>query len=180
MCTLSAGCDDANLDRQFNAGRVLVWGLEALVAERVELPRQHFVEASASYTYTGSRFRSTFSSEGPQLGDVARGDELPYVPVHLAAAGVGGGGRMWGLSASGTFVGEMRDSPGQVRIPAAERIPRHYVLDLAGHYAPTERARVYFTLQNFTNNAYVVSRRPFGARPGMPIQLMVGFEYQFG
>jgi Fe(3+) dicitrate transport protein len=180
VCTLSAGCDETNLDRQYNAGRVFVWGVEALVAERVELPKQHYVEASASYTYTGSRFLSTFSSEGPQLGDVARGDALPYVPEHLAAAGVGGGGRMWGASASGTFVGQMRDSPGQVRIRAHERIPRHYVLDLAAHFAPTERARVYFTLQNFTNNAYIVSRRPYGARPGMPIQLMVGFKYQFG
>jgi Fe(3+) dicitrate transport protein len=180
VCTLSAGCDESNLDRQYNAGQVFVWGVEALVAERVELPKEHFVEASASYTYTGSRFRSTFSSDGPQLGDVARGDALPYVPVHLAAAGVGGGGRMWGVSASGTFVGQMRDSPGQVRIPAHERIPRHYALDLAAHFAPTERARVYLTLQNATNNAYMVSRRPYGARPGMPIQLMVGFKYQFG
>jgi hypothetical protein len=26
----------------------------------------------------------------------------------------------------------------------------------------------------------MVSRRPYGARPGMPIQLMVGFKYDFG
>src|SRR5690606_39691683 len=59
-------------------------------------------------------------------------------------------------------VGDMRDVPGQGRIPTAERIPRHYTIDLTGQVAPTKRALVYLTIQNLTNNAYMVSRRPFG------------------
>jgi hypothetical protein len=35
-------------------------------------------------------------------------------------------------------------------------------------------------MQNLLNTPYMVSRRPFGARPGMPLQLMVGFKYHFG
>ncbi|MCX4242477.1 TonB-dependent receptor domain-containing protein [Paraliomyxa miuraensis] len=180
VCTLSSGCDQANLDTQLNAGHVLVWGVEALVAERVELPHQHFVEASANYTYTGSSFRSAFTSQNPQIADVEEGDALPYVPVHLASLGLAGGGAIWGLSATGVYVGQMRDVAGQGTIPDAERINRYYSVDLSAQVSPTERSIVYLTIQNLTNNAYMVSRRPFGARPGMPSQLMVGLKLHFG
>jgi Fe(3+) dicitrate transport protein len=180
VCTLSSGCEDDMLDRQFNAGQVWVFGAEFLVSERLELPRQHFIEANVSYTYTGSNFRNSFTSASPQLSDVTRGDELPYVPEHLGSLGLGVGGRLWGLFPSATYVGQMRDVAGRGAIPVEERIPRHYVVDLAGQVMPTKRTVLYLNFHNLTNNRYMVSRRPFGARPGMPFQLMAGFKYSFG
>jgi Fe(3+) dicitrate transport protein len=168
------------LDRQFNAGRVFVYGAELLASERVALPRGYWVEGTATYTYTGSRFRTSFTSDGPQIGDVERGDELPYVPEHLAAIDLGGGGRIWGLHLSGAYVGQMRDVAGRGEISDAELIPRYFVLDATGDVWPTPRVRIYLTVQNLLDRKYMVSRRPFGARPGMPLQLAAGLKYHFG
>ena len=178
-CTFSAGCDDVMVGQQFNGRRVLIYGVELLAAERVELPMNHFVEASATYTYTGSNFRSSFESDNPRLGMVEVGDALPYVPVHLLAGGVGVGGRLWGVFGSVNYLSDMRDVAGQGPIPAAERIPQQYAVDLATQVHPTKRTTIYLNIQNLTNNRYLVSRRPFGARPGMPFQLMAGFKYHF-
>jgi Fe(3+) dicitrate transport protein len=155
---------------------VFVYGAELLAAEAVELPARHFVEANATYTYTGSYFRTSFSSAAPQLGDVERGDQLPYVPEHLASFGLGVGGRIWGLFPSATLVGEQRDVAGQGALPTQERIPWYWVIDLGAQVAPTRRTILYMQFQNLTNNAYMVSRRPFGARPGLPFQFMAGFK----
>jgi Fe(3+) dicitrate transport protein len=179
VCTLSTGCDITLLDRQFNAGRVWVYGVEALVAETLELPQQHFFEATANYTFTGSFFRTSFTSENPQLGSVQRGDRLPYVPEHLLSFGLGAGGRIWGVYPALTYVHDMRDVTGSGPIPAHERIPAHWVIDLGAQLRPTKRTILYMEIQNLTNNAYMVSRRPFGARPGIPFQLMAGFKVHF-
>jgi Fe(3+) dicitrate transport protein len=144
------------------------------------LPKRHFVEAGVSYTYTGSFFRNSFLSTSPALGQVDRGDALPYVPVHLTSVNVGGGGRYWGLFPSLAVVGEMRDLPGRGPIPQGEEVPLHWVVDLTGQVTPTEKTTVYIQIHNLTDNAYMVSRRPYGARPGIPFQLMAGFKVQFG
>ena len=136
-------------------------------------------QVACSYTYTGSNFRTEFSSQSPQLGDVEVGDELAYVPKHLVTGNLGVGGAIWGVFGSAVYVGQMRDTAGQGDIPDEERIPRHYVIDLSGHVSPIERLTLYFTIHNLTNNAYMVSRRPFGARPGIPFQLMGGIKVQF-
>ena len=180
VCTFSSGCDENLLDRQFNAGSVYVYGAELLGSHKVSLPKQLYVEASISYTYTGSHFRSSFSSVAPTLGDVQRGDELAYVPEHSGAATVGVGGEKWGIFPSVSVVGEMRDAAGQGRITAQERIPAYYVVDLNGQVMPTRMTTLYLSVQNLTNNEYLVARRPFGARPGMPFQLMAGFKVHFG
>jgi Fe(3+) dicitrate transport protein len=178
-CTFSSGCDDAMINRQFNGGQVLVWGVEALAGERVSLRRTGWLEARGTYTYTGSYFLREFSSDSPILGDVAVGDALPYVPVHLAGAGLSGGGRIWGVDADASFVGDMRDRPGQGPIPGEERIPWHLVVDVGGRVQIGDHVTVYATAQNLADTAYMVSRRPFGARPGRPFQFMIGLKYAF-
>jgi Fe(3+) dicitrate transport protein len=110
---------------------------------------------------------------------VERGDELPYVPEHLLAFDVGGGGRIWGIHTSGSYVGDMRDVAGRGDIIEAERVPRHFVMDLLGEIRPTAHTNVYLSIQNLLNTPYMVSRRPYGARPGVPFQFMVGFKYLF-
>jgi Fe(3+) dicitrate transport protein len=134
---------------------------------------------SATYTYTGSHFRSSFTSDSPQLTDVERGDQLPYVPRHVLSVALGAGGQYWGVFPSLSYLSDMRDVAGQGPIPAAERIPQYYVIDVATQGHPTKRSTIYLNFQNLTNNVYMVSRRPFGTRPGLPFQLMAGFKYHF-
>ena len=180
VCTFSSGCLDQMVDQQFNAGEVLVYGAEVLASERFELPKQHFAEIGVSYTYTESSFRTSFTSNSPALGEVERGDQLPYVPVHLTSINVGGGGKICGIYPSVSIVSDMRDLPGQGAIPEGELIPLHYVVDLSGQVMPSKRTTVYLQVRNLTNNQYLVSMRPYGLRPGLPFQMMAGFKYHFG
>jgi Fe(3+) dicitrate transport protein len=51
------------------------------------------------------------------------------------------------------------------------------VADLAAFFVLPGEVRLFTTLENMTNATYMVSRRPFGARPGKPITFMAGISY---
>jgi Fe(3+) dicitrate transport protein len=74
----------------------------------------------------------------------------------------------------------MRDVAGQGSIPANEKIDDFVYADLAVYWDFSDQGRLYLGIDNFTDEAYIVSRRPFGARPGMPFQVMGGIKYQLG
>ena len=78
------------------------------------------------------------------------------------------------------MIGEMRDTAGSGPIPDGEGSDRYAVVDVAGGYRPTDRDTIYLKIDNLTNNSFVVGRRPFGARPGLPFRLMVGYKHHFG
>lgn len=181
-CTVSACGTNAELNEQFNGGRVFVYGLESeLSYERKNLWRLDW-RGSASYTLTRSQFRSSFSSATPIFGDVGRGDELPYVPRHQGALRLGTGQERhrWSTTVGVTFVGQMRDVAGQGAIPAGEATDRHTVVDLAADYGVLDNAQLYLTVSNLFANDYLASRRPFAARPGAPLLFLMGYRHRFG
>jgi len=179
-CSQSRGCTEEMLDQQFEGGRAFIYGAEVAASQWVTNKRETFwFQASGNYTFTGTQFRSDFTSADPLLGMVIVGDEIPYVPRHVFAVALGMGGRIWGTEFSGAYVGDMRDVAGQGRIPEVERIPRHFVLDFNGSLSITKRAKIYVSMTNMLNTPYMVSRRPYGARPGMPLQFNAGFKYEF-
>lgn len=175
-CTFSSGCEDATVGQQFNAGGVFVYGLESMVRYRHRFDSGFGIQAGAQYTHTGSSFRQAFTSTFPQWGDVAAGDQLPYVPQHTLGGSVGVGGRIWDVSAAPAFHGQMRDVAGQGPIPAEERIPGFFTLDLAAEVRVLRRFRLYAIVNNATNATYIASRRPFGIRPGAPLTFMLGLK----
>ena len=111
---------------------------------------------------------------------VEKGDELPYVPEHQVTASIGAKYGPFGTTTTFSYVGEMRDVAGKGSIPANERIPDHFVADLVAHWDFNDRGRLYFGIDNLGDNEYIVSRRPFGARPGLPFQVMGGVKYRLG
>jgi len=179
-CTFSQGCDSAEVGAQFSGGEVLIAGAESLAGYRTDLGGAGWLDTTATYTYTWTRFSHTFSSSSPFLGEVARGDKVPYVPEHVASLQFAGGMRRWGTHAQLHFNGQMRDVPGQGAIPSQERIDRFVTLDLGGNVFITRRAQIYLNLGNATRASYAVSRRPFGLRPGRRFSLIAGFKHNFG
>ena len=175
-CTFSAGCVEGDGSEQFNAGRVLVWGLESLARYRRRFDNGLFFEVGAGYTYTGSRFTSQFTSDFPQWDDVEEGDELPYVPNHQIDGMASFGGRRWSVHASPGYTSAMRDTAGQGDIRDAERIDGYFLLDVGGEVRVLDRFRIYTQVNNATNNAYIASYRPFGIRPGAPLTFMLGIK----
>src|SRR5690606_23982503 len=77
---LAASGGTGTLD-QFNAGEATVKGIEALInfdvlrftEGKLKLP------ITVSYTFTDARFQSDFASAAGIFGEVADGDEIPYI-----------------------------------------------------------------------------------------------------
>lgn len=178
-CTLSTGCDPAQVGRQYNGGAVLVYGLEALLRQNHPLFAGVEAQLDLSYTLTLSEFRTAFISDNPQLGDVEVGDALPYLPEHQGAVKAGFTGPTWAVHVGLTYTGEMRDRAGQGAIPDDALIPDRWVMDLLARKALGRFGAIYGKIDNFTQNESVVSRRPAGARPAKPFLAMVGYTYEF-
>ena len=61
-------------------------GVEAAVGIDQTLSSGAELDARLAYTYTDSEFKESFLSTFSQFGIVAAGDELPYLPKHIASA----------------------------------------------------------------------------------------------
>ncbi len=179
VCTFSNGCVTENLDRQFDAGRARIFGLEAFGENELALGREFALPARASYTYTDSQFLNAFDSGDPILGNVVRGDQLPYIPYHQLALSAGIERRKWAVNASFTFVGTMREVAGQGPAPAGELTDATYLLGAGASYQLTRWLKLYGSGQNLLNQAYLASRRPYGARPGAPLMVNFGAKAEF-
>ncbi|QQR88572.1 MAG: TonB-dependent receptor [Myxococcales bacterium] len=180
VCSFNRGCSDESIGSQTNAGSVFVYGLEASASQDLPLWWDFALHTQAAYTLTLSDFQNDFTSSDPLLADVSKGDALPYIPVHQLNFIVGVNHPTWGVDLSGTYVGEMRDVAGQGPIPTAERINDYIVFDLAGRYKLSDKHELYARIDNLFDNEYMVSRRPYGLRPGKPFLFMVGYKGHFG
>jgi Fe(3+) dicitrate transport protein len=176
-CTDSGGCANDQTGDQFNAGRVIIGGLEASAQADVPTPVGLTVPLRASYTFTKTRFLESFVSDNPQWGSVQKGDELPYVPMHQLAVTAGvdwksRGGAHLGL----TYMSSMREVAGQGEPKPFDRTDAFAIVDATLYWQAMRELRVYAKAENLFDNAYVVSHRPFGARPGRPRFLYAGVK----
>lgn len=176
QCTFSGGCQDEQVDQQYNGGKVFVYGLEASVGHAAPIARGVSLTPSLSYTWTGSRFRTGFYSAFPQFGSVEAGDALPYVPEHQGAVRLVLEHPRGSVTVAANARSAMRDVAGQGPIDEASRIPAQVMLDLAADLRVTREVTGYLTITNLTNSRWLESWRPFGARPSAPLQLMLGVK----
>lgn len=174
LCTLSAGCDPSQLDVQFGGGAATVVGLEALAGQEVPVRGDVVLRGQATYTFTHAVFDGAFTSEFAQWGAVQAGDALPYVPAHQGTLEVGGEHPRGGGSVLARYRGEMRDVAGQGTLPADERVPALFLVDLAAHGAVTPAVSLTATVTNVLGADATESYRPFGARPTAPRTWLLG------
>jgi Fe(3+) dicitrate transport protein len=104
------------------------------------------------------------------------GDRLPYLPEHLFSGRMGVEDAGWKLALSWNGAGAMRTEAGRGEIPPGTGADRFLVFSLSGELTLGSRGTVYGAVQNLLDERYVVSRRPAGARPGLPRTLFVGFR----
>jgi Fe(3+) dicitrate transport protein len=176
LCTFSSGCTGANVDRKFDAGKARILGAEAFLEGTFKISDKWSVPIHAAYTYTDARFQNDFSSQDPVFGKVKTGDEIPYVPIHQLSATAGIEHRQFALNLAGTYVGDMRELPGQGEPKPAELTDAYFLLDATAKYTPIPWFTVYVSGRNLLNQSYIASRRPFGARPGAPLMISSGVE----
>ncbi|MCG8382947.1 MAG: TonB-dependent receptor [Gammaproteobacteria bacterium] len=181
VCTFSSGCATSELDLGFNAGEVDIWGLEAVLEKTFASSIQGRLEFPVKliYTWTTSEFKNAFTSPRPDLRDVNVGDELPYLPEHQLTLKAGVSRHQWRGAVAFTYVAEMRTSAGTGEPADNERTDQQTIVDLTLDYQLTNRSQIYFSADNLFDDEAIVARRPFGARPGKPRTLSMGYKMNF-
>jgi len=175
ICTFSSGCTEDQLDRQFNAGRARIYGLEAFGTYDVALGPVT-VPLTAAYTYTRTEFLRSFQSNDPIYGTVEKGDEMPYVPRHQLNFTAGIDSRYFGVHASLTYVTAMREQAGSAALDSVMATDDLLNVDLGAEVPFLSRLRLYANVRNLFDQAAIVSRRPYGARPNAPRWVQVGIK----
>lgn len=176
-CSFSAGCSIDDLDDQFNAGAVDVYGVEAAGHWAIALAGGWELPTRLAYTFVQSEFKSAFTSFNPQYGTVEVGDELPYIPEHRGSIRLGVRNSDFALYTNVSYTGEMREQAGQ----GDEGLftDDYVMVDLLTSYQVLEFLKVYAKAENVTMSEPLVSRLPFGARPGRPFLVQGGLKAEF-
>lgn len=179
VCTFSNGCLGPNLDRVFSGGSARVFGAEAFVEADPKLVEDYTLPFRLAYTYSDTAFQTAFQSADPSYGSVVPGDELPYVPRHQLAGSVGIEHPRFGVHFAGTFVDRMRETAGQGVFVPGTTTDAYFTADLSGKFKASKAVSFLFNARNLFGAEYIVSRRPFGARPGAPRWVTVGLRLDF-
>ncbi|CCQ11640.1 TonB-dependent receptor; Outer membrane receptor for ferrienterochelin and colicins [Pseudoalteromonas luteoviolacea B = ATCC 29581] len=183
-CSQSSCGVAEQLEEQFSAGAVDVYGLEAQFAQTYPMSTQLDIPYSFIYTLTESEFKSDITSDFVQWGIVKEGDNLPYLPKHQFTFNVGLKAALWELTMAVKYVSSMDEIAGTLAnnpnlALAGEKTDSTTIVDLAASYNLEKYGKLYFTVDNVFDEISIVSRRPYGARPGKPRQFVVGYKYQF-
>ena len=129
-------------------------------------------------TLTRAIFAADTESSNPEwgVGALKSGDPLPYIPSANLSLNVGTQYQKWSQDFVISWNGEMAD---QALAAGREYVPAHGVVDWSGRYKWDTQTSLYARVDNLFDKEYLVSLRPFGARPGKDRTLQVGFKYQF-
>lgn len=182
-CTFSSGCDEDNLDREFNGGSAEVYGVESMVGTELFAGRWTF-PLRLSHTFTVARFKSEIFNSNPEWGPVSGeegriirpNDPLPYIPQNQVSFGTGVGYDRFSFDVNLLWKGQMAD---QAVAENREIIPSYGVIDTAMAYRYSDKGRAFLKVNNLLDSSYLVGFRPFGARPGAPRVIAAGFSQRF-
>ncbi len=177
-CTFSSGCTQ-KLDQEFNGGEVDVYGIEASTNISWQLTDSLTVPLKVAYTYSQSEFQNSFDSTFSQWGSVEIGDELPYLPEQQLSIETGLQAEQWQVSLLFKYLSEMSEAAGSNTELEGLMTDELLQVDLSSWYQVNEQLKLYGKIDNLTGEEVIVSRRPFGARPGKPTQVIVGVKYSF-
>ena len=176
-CRVSdAGCAAGE---EFNGGRVEIAGAELVGWAAVPLTHALTLHLDFNYTYTESAFQTGFLSQFEQWGLVRRGDELPYLPKHIGRAGARLTQGPWEFSAAVRGQAQMREEPGYEALHEGLHADGFLVLDLALSRRIGAGTLVQLLVSNATDEAAIISHRPFGARPNLPRTLTARVKHAF-
>ncbi|MEX1266450.1 MAG: TonB-dependent receptor, partial [Woeseia sp.] len=167
--TASTG-GDGQIGDQFDGGEVVVQGLELSADYGISGLADGSLDLPLSLKYTWTReaeFHNAFESGFDPWGDVAVGDELPYIPEHQLSATASLVHQSFAVNLSANYTGEMRTVAGQGAIASGDKIDDHVVWDLVGRWNFTENLSSYIKVDNLFDEVYVAARRPAGLRPGL-------------
>ncbi len=163
---------------QFNAGEVVVFGIETSVSANLnQLFKASFgIPVSINYTFTDATFQNSFDSNFGPWGNVEKGDKLPFIPEHQMNANIGLKFSKLDLNVSANSVASMRTTAGSGTIDPESGTDSYFLIDLSSDYMLTDNFNLFVNLRNLFDHTYIVSDRPHGLRPGLPRTFMGGVK----
>lgn len=178
-CSQSSCGTQGDLDREFNGGEVNVYGLEAQLRQSYPISTQFDMPYSFTYTYTKSEFLESFESDFEQWGGISDGDSVQYLPEHQLNFEIGLAANNWETNLIVKYVSEMDEAAGDNVTLSGFKTESSVIVDVSASYDLGQYGRIYGKVDNLTDEAYIISRRPYGARPNKPRQFVIGYKYQF-
>ncbi|WP_100615511.1 TonB-dependent receptor family protein [Confluentibacter citreus] len=176
---LAASGGTGSLD-QFNAGEVVVKGLEVLLNYNLLSKTSKFaLPISFGYTFTDTELLNSFESTDELWGDVTKGDELPYISKHQFNAVISLEHDRFELNLSGRYNGQFRTLAGTGSLQENERVDSNFIIDFSGKYHFNKHISLTGNIINLLDETYAVSRVPSGLRPGHPFGAYGGLEIRF-
>lgn len=179
-CSFSSGCAGDKIDLEFDGGQAEILGVEAQMAHQFE---NVFIPAfdlplSVNYTRTVSRFTAdnVSSNEEWGLGQIKKGDPLPYVPQDQWTFKAGILYKKFNSDVTFSWKGKMADQSVNI---GRKIIPSYGVIDWSMQYKYDKDGSLYTKVDNLMDKSYLTSLRPYGARGGKPRMLTVGFNQRF-
>lgn len=164
----------------FNAGEVDVAGIEAQVGYDFLKEHTNFsLPLNLAYTFTDATFQNSFDSNVGVWGEVAVGDEVPYISRHQFNAGLSFIASKFEAHTNARYRGEFRTQAGSGSIPANEKVGSNFIIDFSAKYHLTEHLSLTSNIINLLDTDYEVARVPAGLRPGHPFGIYGGFEFRF-
>ncbi|KAA2218172.1 TonB-dependent receptor family protein [Maribacter flavus] len=176
---LAATGGTGSLD-QFNAGEVIVQGIEVLLNYDLLSSNTNIsIPITLGYTFTDTEFQNSFGSENDIWGTVSEGDELPYLSKHQLNAAASIEYKKFEVHLNGRFNGAFRTKAGTGSIPANEKVDSNIVLDLGTKFRYNDHITITANAMNLLDERYAVARVPAGLRPGMPFGFFGGLELRY-
>ena len=165
---------------QFNAGEVIVNGIEVLLNYNLAATNASFsLPISFGYTLTSTEFQNSFGSNNGIWGAVTNGDELPYIPKHQFNTSLSLEHNHFEINLNARYNGAFRTKAGRGTIPSNELVASNFIVDVSGKYFLSKQLNLTANVINLLDNTYAVSRVPAGLRPGHPFGIYAGFEFRF-
>ncbi len=176
-CSFSSGCAEDKIDSEYNGGEAEIFGIESAMSHTFKAKSYQF-PVELSYTRTVARFTRTTTSDNKEwgIGEIKTGDPLPYVPQDQVSAKVGLNNDIFATSLNMVWKGDMADQSVE---EGRKLIPSYGVLDWVASYNYSKTGKIFTKVDNILDNTYLVSLRPYGARPGKPRMLSIGLNQKF-
>lgn len=164
------------LAMNYDAGEAFGWGFR----------NPYFL----SFTYTDTEQLNGAKSRDPEsiFSYGAKGNKVPYIPEYALSFGSGLHFEKWGVEVAANYVSETYTSANNTDLqlngdgtPDSRygKTDEYVIMDVSTYYKVAKGIKILGGVQNASNEEYVVSRQPYGPRPGMPLFAYGGFELDF-
>ncbi len=175
-CSFSSGCTTNNLDQSFDGGQAQIKGLEFRAQKGFQYENVHF-PIGLNATFTKAEFKNNFTSQNEVwgTGNIMSGDPLPYVPEVQYSLSVGTNYKKYSQEFIFNWTGKMYNES----VRGSAEIPAQGLIDWSAKYSYNKEGSLYARVDNILAREYLVSLKPYGARPGKARTLLVGIKHTF-